>query len=1287
MKDCGFVGRRVSQGGLLCVLLFSVVALGASGGTGTAAGDRNVAVASSLVLLKTADAEAVDAGDPIGFRIDLTNRGGSPGQGRIIIENRAYPVGIAGSFTFSGDLGAFLIAQPDRATTFKALSPGTYNVTQATRPANIELQTLSCNDSDTPDSSVNGATATIQLQAGETVRCVYTNRLKVGRIIIENRAYPVGIAGSFTFSGDLGAFLIAQPDRATTFKALSPGTYNVTQATRPANIELQTLSCNDSDTPDSSVNGATATVQLQAGETVRCVYTNRLKVGRIIIENRAYPVGIAGSFTFSGDLGAFLIAQPDRATTFKALSPGTYNVTQATRPANIELQTLSCNDSDTPDSSVNGATATVQLQAGETVRCVYTNANVSLPPSSRGRVLIEKQAPAVHLPLREPFGIFEHNFFGSTALTGLIASGNDLEYSVEPGTYTVSEIAPSLDQFVSLRCDDTNSETNSRTATIRIEANEIVRCVWVNRDSPARVLIEKQAPAVHLPLREPFGIFEHNFFGSTALTGLIASGNDLEYSVEPGTYTVSEIAPSLDQFVSLRCDDTNSETNSRTATIRIEANEIVRCVWVNRDSPARVLIEKQAPAVHLPLREPFGIFEHNFFGSTALTGLIASGNDLEYSVEPGTYTVSEIAPSLDQFVSLRCDDTNSETNSRTATIRIEANEIVRCVWVNTAGATGDPARNVTLTDDLPAGPGLGWSLDPALGDCSLEGNRVACTFSELADGATVSVHVSSRTTTASCGRYENTAVATADNRARVEASASLTVVCPGNIVVRKRTLPSGSTQSFSFTAAYEPTGFSLTDGQSHTSPLGPGSYSVSENAVSGWDTNASCSDGSPPNDISLSAGETVTCTFTNTKRGSVSLKKMTNGVVDPSKDITFVLTGPGLPSAGITRSTFGDQDGVLEWPNLVPGQYKICETPVPAGFTSFWKLDGVIVTPDNPDASKSPPEDLGNRCYDFQVSPGQARAFEVDNSRPGGDPRTIGYWKNWNRCTSGNQAATAEKNGGAAAGFFLVEDLLPQRIGDFDVTTCQQAVKLLSKQDQAGKSKSSDAAYELGAQLLAARFNLAAGAETCAAVPAGGPRRSVAARPAQLHRLRRLPRLEVEGRAPRPGALARRHARPLQQRQPLLRLSARGGRSPPRRDDRPSPPELHRSPRLLLAEHAVDRRARGARHLRKLLLGERDHRVAAGVERAQLRKAAEHAPLDRDVERLEQELVLAGHLLGEEADQHLVDLRVLPAQPLELRDVDDERLRLLERLDGGGAPPPPRAPSRRSCRPDRGCRS
>jgi hypothetical protein len=86
----------------------------------------------------------------------------------------------------------------------------------------------------------------------------------------------------------------------------------------------------------------------------------------------------------------------------------------------------------------------------------------------------------------------------------------------------------------------------------------------------------------------------------------------------------------------------------------------------------------------------------------------------------------------------------------------------------------------------------------------------------------------------------------------------------GTIVVKKVTEPSGSTQSFAFTASYASGGFSLKDGQSNTSgALAAGTYSVSETAVPGWHSSASCSDGSPVSQISLTAGETVTCTFTN----------------------------------------------------------------------------------------------------------------------------------------------------------------------------------------------------------------------------------------------------------------------------------------------------------------------------------------------------------------------------------------------------------------------------------------
>jgi hypothetical protein len=348
-----------------------------------------------------------------------------------------------------------------------------------------------------------------------------------------------------------------------------------------------------------------------------------------------------------------------------------------------------------------------------------------------------------------------------------------------------------------------------------------------------------------------------------------------------------------------------------------------------------------------------------------------------------------------------------------------------------------------------------------------------------------------------CGdqTVENTATLFGDNNANLGSdSASVTAHVQCKLTVVKKLDPATDTGKFNLLIDNVVKASNVgNNGTTGAQQVSLGSHTVSETAgtgttLSNYVSKINCGGADvsgTSTTVSFASGDSdKTCTITNTKKGQVTVKKTTDGVVNPTKSIDFRLTGPGLPSGGVTLNVNGDQDGVLDFGYaLTPGsQYTICENPVPAGFTSFWKLDNVIVTPYNPNATDSPPQDLGVRCYNFSASAGQTRAFNVDNSHPGGEPRTIGYWKNWNKCSGGNQAATAAKNGGAAAGVFIVEDLLPQTIGNLNVSTCAQAVKVLSKQDQSGKNMASDAAYELAAQLLAARFNLAAGAETCTAV-------------------------------------------------------------------------------------------------------------------------------------------------------------------------------------------------------------
>ncbi len=129
------------------------------------------------------------------------------------------------------------------------------------------------------------------------------------------------------------------------------------------------------------------------------------------------------------------------------------------------------------------------------------------------------------------------------------------------------------------------------------------------------------------------------------------------------------------------------------------------------------------------------------------------------------------------------------------------------------------------------------------------------------------------------------------------------------------------------------------------------------------------------------ASATYTC-----EAGFVDLLKKTNGVVNPAFSWNFALYwGPnGFGSTAIgTSSTLNDADGLLIFGQtaLRPDKaYTICELSVPAGYSSLWKVNDVIVNPYNPDASKTPPEDVGNRCVDFGA--GTTIPVTAGGSRP-----------------------------------------------------------------------------------------------------------------------------------------------------------------------------------------------------------------------------------------------------------------------------------------------------------------
>jgi hypothetical protein len=324
------------------------------------------------------------------------------------------------------------------------------------------------------------------------------------------------------------------------------------------------------------------------------------------------------------------------------------------------------------------------------------------------------------------------------------------------------------------------------------------------------------------------------------------------------------------------------------------------------------------------------------------------------------------------------------------------------------------------------------------------------------------------------------------------------------VTVKKVTNPAGGI-GFSFSQNFDVTGnFSLDDGAQKVFSLDAGTAKlVTELAKAGWDlTDRGCTgvttysnSGAAGISVTPATGDSAVCTFTNTQRATVGVIKYENGTLPLTRAWQFqIRTGASVSGSGIVRAegtadittgvvTFScvaanntagspcvDVSGVA---NFIPGNYHFCEINMPAGWHN--NINGFTPDSEIPEAS-----DNGNECIAITLSAGgsgmpsgiTAGNVAIDNTPPpGGDARTIGYWKNHSCYAPGKQAD-------------VLTPLLPLNVGigytdtptnsDYVVTTCADAYYLLDKRKVNGghQKVASDAAYGLAAQLVASILNV-----------------------------------------------------------------------------------------------------------------------------------------------------------------------------------------------------------------------
>ena len=232
-----------------------------------------------------------------------------------------------------------------------ALVPGTYSVSE-TVPTGWDLTDASCSDGSAPSK--------IELAAGETVTCTFTN-VQRAKIIVKKVTNPTGSSQVFDFeaSYDADGFQLKGGEQNDS-GALVPGTYSVSEKV-PAGWDLDDVGCSD--------GSLASKIELQAGETVTCTFRN-VQRGKIIVKKVTEPTTATQLFTFAGTLAGSI---GNGGSIEKEVVPGTYYTTE-TVPSDWDLTKIECTDPTYNSSgSLSTRKATYYVAAGETVTCTFTN--------------------------------------------------------------------------------------------------------------------------------------------------------------------------------------------------------------------------------------------------------------------------------------------------------------------------------------------------------------------------------------------------------------------------------------------------------------------------------------------------------------------------------------------------------------------------------------------------------------------------------------------------------------------------------------------------------------------------------------------------------------------------------------------------------------------------------------------------------------------------------------------------------------------------------------------------
>ncbi len=772
---------------------------------------------------------------------------------------------------------------------FVDLTPGqAFTVTEGDEP-DWRLTGLQCSgpgsSAVTVDRTAKEVSGANGLQPGDDVRCEYVNTkapTQAATLTVVKQVDPAGSAPAFGF--ELNGFGVESADQSFTLQPDSDGddrrtinivpedsgsVYTLNEADLPAGWDFSDVSCrvNNTTVP---VSGRSIQITLEPGGAASCTYVNKPQARFTVVKNVSVAQGQAGAdtefaFTQTGLSNFGPLGNNDRQR-FTDLTNGS-NISVTEEAVTGWNTQITCTGTGSGKYQVNGRTVspTGGVASGDDVTCVYTNTR---EPSDKAVLTVVKQVqPAAAGP--------EFDFDLASSPSDPVAGGFTLQpdgtgtasrdFTLSPrdfalgGTdYTITESAEAgwdltdIDCVVSGQGSAAPPDVGNGSVVLTMNPSDRAVCTYTNKPKAQLTILKTVSVGVGQS-----GADRRFDFTQTGLSDFGPLGNNDRKdftNLTAGTQITVDEAAVAGWSQQVTCTGPGSGRYNPTGanvlvSARVESGDDVTCAYVNVKEPLR-------PALLTVTKTANPAGQRGF-------DFTASGVGLQTVGQQGSTTFS-LNPPSNATQNLTVQPVEDPPGGNTYTV----DEDIPAGWV---------LRSLDCTVTKPNGTSSSVGGDTATGsvDVTLEpGDTGSCVYDNEELG---SLTVVKQANPDDGTNFQFTANST-----------SGTGVSPGNFQ-----LGNGDSQTFSQLAAGTSVDVTETVPVDAPNRWTLVSVTCTGNSVPVTRTPAD----SPTVGVTVSAGEDVTCTYSDAKVQAATIT--VNKTASPPDGTSFDFT------------VSGDQNGVL----------------------------------------------------------------------------------------------------------------------------------------------------------------------------------------------------------------------------------------------------------------------------------------------------------------------------------------------------------------------------------------